>query len=155
MRKILMKILLLAVVSLVGVAAQAQTVMPVFAEGKAGKHWVKGQFTVMNQGVQPLPVSVEPRQLQIVEGRGAFGMVQPGTEVELKDTSAVIAPRSSRTFDFKIHCETDCMVTFLSGMVTGKTKDGVLVKLWLPSSVFLCTEVKGCRARIKKAAGLP
>ena len=149
------KILILAGLMVVSaVTAQAQTVMPLYAEGKAGK-WVKGQFAIRNEGITPLPVSVEPRQLQIINGKGAFGALQPGTTVELPDTSAVIPPRGIRSFDFRIHCDNDCMIVFLNGMVTGKTKDGVLVKLWLPSSVYLCNEPKGCRDRTKKAAGLP
>jgi hypothetical protein len=150
------KILLLIAASFIGaVAAQAQEVMPVYAEGKLSAKPAKGQFTVVNKSLQAMPVTVEPHQLQMVDGQPKFGPLDATTQVELKDTSAVIPPKSSRTFDYRVRCEKDCMVTFLSGMVTGKTQQGVQVKLWLMHSAYLCSETKDCRVRIKKAAGLP
>lgn len=159
------RIILMLAISLVGVVAHAQTVMPLFAEGKTGKHWVKGQFTVQNQTVSPMPVSVEPRLMQVVGGKATFQTLDfNGTrndfergdvQVELKDTSAMIAPRGSRTFDFKVHCDEDCMVTFLNGFITGRNPQGITIKLILPSHVYLCDKPKGCRVRIKAAAGLP
>lgn len=148
------KILILAVLSLIGVAARCQSISPVYAEGKIGKKPAKGQFTVTNKSIQPMAVTVEPKQLVVVDGKPTFGLLQPGTTVELKDTSAVVPPKSSRTFDYSIRCEQDCMVMLLSGMMAGKTKEGINVKLWIPSSVYLCREQKGCRERTKKAAGL-
>lgn len=147
-------ILILAALVLGAVNAQAQEVTPVYAEGKTGKS-IKGQFTVMNKGLTNLPVIVEPKQLQIVDGKATFGTLQPDAKLELKDTSAVIPPRGSRTFDYKLSCTKDCMVMLLSGMTTGKTKEGVMIRLWIPSSVYLCQEQKDCRVRTKKAAGLP
>jgi hypothetical protein len=149
------KILILTVIGFASaIAAQAQEVSPVYLEAKTGKI-VKGQFTLFNKQLAPMPVTVEVKQLQVNNGKWEFGPIQPGTMVELKDTSAAIAPKSNRTFDYKVRCEKDCMVIFLSGMITGKTKEGVLVKLWLPSSVYLCSDTKDCRVRTKKAAGLP
>ena len=150
------RILTLAVLSFAGaVTTHSQTVTPIWIEGKTGGKGVHSQFTVINKGITPLPVTVEPRQLQMVDGKPQFGPVQTGTQVELKDTSAVIAPKSNRTFDYRVTCPQDCMVLFMTGFVTGKNKDGVTVKLWIPSSAYLCSETKGCRERTKKAAGLP
>jgi hypothetical protein len=150
------KILLLIAASFIGVvAAQAQEVMPIYVEGKVSPKALKGQFTVVNKSLQAMPVTVEPHQLQMVNGQPKFGPLDASTQVELKDTSAVIPPRGSRTFDYKVRCQNDCMVTLLSGMVTGKTKEGVQVKLWLMHSAYLCSEVRDCRVRIKKQAGLP
>lgn len=149
------KTLILIAVSVIGaVGAQAQEVMPVYVEGKASPKPLKSQFTVVNKSLQAMPVTVEPHQLQMVNGQPKFGALDASTEVELKDTSAIIPPKSSRTFDYRVHCQSDCMVTFLSGMVTGKTKEGVQVKLWLMHSAYLCSETKDCRVRMKKAAGL-
>jgi hypothetical protein len=149
-----MKVLILAAISLIGVVSHAQQVSPVYAEGKAGKKSMKGQFTVQNLGVAPMPVTIEPRQLVIVDGKGTFGALQDATVV-LKDTSAVVAPRSARTFDYEVNCPKECMVMMLSGMTTGRTREGVTVKLWIPSSVYACVDTaKNCRARIKKEAGL-
>lgn len=146
-------ILIVVALTVFAISAQAQEVSPVYAEGKTGKP-VKGQFTVINKGLQNLPVSIEPKQLQLVDGKATFGNVQPWAHLELKDSSAVIPPKSSRTFDYKLSCEQECMLMLLSGMVTGKTREGVTVKLWIPSSVYLCNDQKGCRERTKKAAGL-
>lgn len=147
-------LVLIAASLILAVVAHAQEVLPVYAEGKASGKPLRGQFTVLNKSLVAMPVTVEPHQLQMVNGQPKFGPLEPGTQIELKDTSAIIPPKSSRTFDYKVSCGNDCMVTFLSGMVVGKTKDGVQVKLWLMSSAFLCQEPKGCRERIKKAAGL-
>lgn len=147
-------IVIFAMLSFTAATAQTQEVTPVFAEGKAGK-FVKGQYTVINKGVTNLPVIIEPKQLVMVDGKPTFGPLQPGTEVELKDTSAVISPKSSRTFDYRLRCTQDCLVMFLNGMTTGKTKEGVMIRLWIPSSVFICTDsAKGCRVKIKTEAGL-
>jgi len=148
-------LLLIVAVSFIGVvAAQAQEVMPIYVEGKVSPKPLKGQFTIVNKSLQAMPVTVEPHQLSMVNGQPKFGPVDSTTQIELKDTSAVIPPKSSRTFDYKVRCQNDCMVTFLSGMVTGRTKEGVQVKLWLMHSVYECSEVKDCRVRMKKAANL-
>jgi hypothetical protein len=149
------KILILVVISLIGMVAQAQQIAPVYTESKAGKKSFHGQFAVINQGIASMPVIVEPRQLQAVDGKPSFGALLPGTTVVLKDTSAVVSPKSSRTFDYEVHCEKDCVVTFLAGMTTGRTKEGVQIRLWLMSSAFLCSNTaKDCRVRTKKAMGL-
>jgi len=148
-------VLMLAAISLMGVAAQAQEVMPIYVEGKAGPKPVKGQFTVLNKSLQPMPVTVEPHQLTMVNGQPMFGTLDPTIQVELKDTSAVIPAKGSRTFDYKVTCRGDCMVSFMAGMVTGKTREGVTVKLWLMHSAYLCIDTKDCRVRTKTAAGLP
>lgn len=147
------KFLMMLAVSGIGTIASAQSISPVYAEAKTGKT-VKGQFAVQNLGVSPLPVTIEPRQLQMIDGKPQFGSVLPGVEVVLRDTSAVVSPKSSRTFDYTLKCPTDCMVSFWAGMVTGRTKEGIQVKTWLMSSVYACDKIKGCRERTKKAAGL-
>ena len=149
------KILILVVISMVGVVAQAQQMAPVYTESKVGKKPFHGQFTVINQGISSMPVVIEPRQLQAVDGKPVFGELLPGTTVVLKDTSAVVGPRSNRTFDYEVRCERTCVVTFLAGMQNGKTKEGVMVRLWLMSSAFLCIDsAKDCRLRTKKTMGL-
>lgn len=148
------KVLLFAVISLVGTTAWPQNVTPLYVESKTN-HYVKGQFAITNLGLSSLPVSVEARQLVVVNGKATFQDVQPGTEIELKNTSAIIPPMGRHIFDYKVRCEKDCLITFLSGMVQGRTKEGIEIKIWLPSHVYLCQEQKGCRLRIKAAAGLP
>ncbi len=150
-----MKILILAAISFVGVVASAQTVGPVFLEGKIGKKPFKGQFLVENSTVHPMPVVIEAKQLQAVDGKPVFGALLPGTVVSLKDSSAVVSPRSSRVFDYEVRCEKNCVVTFLAGMSGGKNPQGINIRLWLMSSAFLCSDsAKNCRTRTKKAMGL-
>lgn len=145
--------LFFAALTLGAVTVHGQEVSPVYAEGKTGK-FIKGQFTIINKGVTNLPIVVEPKQLVMVDGKPTFGPLQPGTDLELKDTSAVVSPKSSRTWDYRIRCTKDCLVMFLNGMSTGKTREGVMIRLWIPSSTYLCDVQKGCRERTKKAAGL-
>src|ERR1700730_14912015 len=113
-------ILILAVLSFTGAIANAQSVMPVLLECQT--KGVHSQFTVQNLNLTPMPVGVEARQLQMVDGKATFGALQPGTHLELRDTSGVVAPKSNRTFEYRLSCERDCLVVLLAGMVTGRTK---------------------------------
>lgn len=144
-----------AVILAVASVGKAQSVSPLFVEAK---NKIKSQITVQNFGVQPMAVTVEAREMVLIDGKASLQPVGPGVHLELVDTSAVVAPKASRTFDYKVTSDHDTLVVILAGMVNGKPpKDGgVIVKLWMPSSQYLCPQTgeKGCRDRVKKALAL-
>lgn len=150
-----MKILVLVVVSLAGAVAQAQQVVPVFQEAKM-KHSVKGSFTIMNNGLVPMPVVVEPKELTSgQDGAPGFKPVSEDVKVELKDTSAVVPPKGQRMFEYKITADRNVAISFFNGMTTGKSKEGIAIRLWIPSTVFSCTDTsKACRVRTKTLLGI-
>jgi hypothetical protein len=147
------KIFAIAVLMLsASVACKAQQISPLYSEGKLK---TKSQFSVTNLGVSNLPVSIEARELKIVEGKIQFIPPTGNVHVQLQDTSAVISPKSTRTFDYKASCDGECMFIIMAGMTTGKSKEGIVVKLWLPTSIYLCTDTaKDCRKRIREKTGL-
>lgn len=145
------KILMLAalIVASAGMA-NAQQVAPIYSEAKM-KHSVKGEFTVVNAGLTSMPVVVEAKELIAgKDGAPGFQALSPDVRVEMKDTSAVIPPKAQRAFEYKIECQRNCAVSFFSGMTTGKSKEGIAIRLWIPSTVYACTDkAVGCRIRTK------
>lgn len=154
------KILIAVAVVLVGTVAQAQQVIPVISEAKLGKKSYKNTYTVQNNTVSPMPVVVEAKQLIAgPNGQPAFAPLPDDVHVELTgDTSAVIPPKGQHAFDFKVESNRSIAVVFFNGMSTGKSKEGVNIRLWLPSVFYLCTQddggEKGCRTRTKAKLGI-
>jgi hypothetical protein len=149
------KILILAGLLMAGRVAQAQQVVPVYAEAKV-KHSMKGEWTVVNLGVQPMPVVIEMKEVVAGQnGQPAFQPLSSDIRVELPDTSAIVPPKGQHTFSYRVSCERNCAVSFFNAMMNGKTKDGIAVRLWVPSTVWACTDsAKDCRTRSKKALGI-
>lgn len=150
------KFLMLAVAVLGGaVAVQAQQIIPAYNEVKVKKHGtISGEFTVINSAVTPMSVYVEAKEVgEGIEGKPTFKPLSDDIVFELKDTSGLIPPKSSRTFEYKISCPRTCAVAMFSGMQTQKPADGsIAVRLWLPSVVWVCEDsAKDCRVRTKKA----
>lgn len=152
MKKIL--ILVIAVIAL-AVSTKAQEIIPAYNEVKMKKS-VKGEFTVRNNGVTPMPVTVEAREVSGKDGKPVFSPISTDIHVELPNNSAVVPPKGQYTFSYKVECPKSCAVAFFSGMMSGKVKDtGIQVKLWIPSVVWACTDsAKGCRVRTKTLLGI-
>jgi len=88
------RILLLIAVSCIGaVAAQAQEVMPVFVGGQDQSKPMKGQFTNREQIIAGDARDRGAAPIAMVNGQPKFGALDASTQVELKDTSAVIPPK--------------------------------------------------------------
>jgi hypothetical protein len=152
-----MKMILVAVLVLgSAVAASAQQVVPVFVEAKMKKQ-VKGEFTVVNNSISQMPTTIEAKMMvKSDDGQPAFRVPSPDIVVELKDTSSTVAPKGQRTFEYRIVCPHDCAISFFAGMMTGKpVANGVTLRLWIPSTVYVCMDsAKDCRVRTKKALGI-
>lgn len=143
--------------TLIAIAATAQTVGPLVAEGGRGK--AKGEFTVTNNGVTPLITTVEAVSFRLTaEGRSVYGPLDATkVTVKLLEASAKIGARQNHVFAYEVQClQTPCTVALLPRMVTGpRTAEGLQLGIIIPHSVYLCDKAKGCRASVRKLAGIP
>lgn len=153
------RIICLVLLELLGfaIAASAQTVGPLIAEGGRGK--AKGEFTVTNNGVTPLITTVEAVSFRLTaEGKSVYGPLDATkVTVKLAESSAKIGARQNHVFAYEVQCfQTPCTVALLPRMVTGvRTAEGLQLGIIIPHSVYLCDKAKGCRASVRKAAGIP
>jgi hypothetical protein len=142
---------------LVVYAASAQSVSPLVAEGGKGK--ARGEFTVTNNGVQPLIVTVQPMSFKLRPGgTSLYYFLENTVGLKMNETSARIGAKQTHTFGYVIECHSEqpCLVAFLPRMVAlQKTTTGFQVGVVIPHSVYLCPDkAKDCRARVRKAAGI-
>jgi hypothetical protein len=156
MRYLIIAILLLASAGI----TKSQTVGPLVAEG--GKGRARGEFTVTNNGVIPMITTVRVMQFKLTpEGKSIFLPLDNTISVKLGESSAKVGARQEHSFSYEILClrTEPCLVAFLPRMVTSvHTTEGIQVGLIIPHSVYLCADqekAKGCRARVRKAAGIP
>lgn len=146
--------ILILIAALASPALFAQTISPVIVE--CGRK-CSGQFTVTNNGIEPLAVVVEPFSFSLDKesGNSLFRPLDKTVEVELNDMSAKIGPRSDHTFDYKMKCGAPpCLVTLATSMVVGHTQEGMAIRVVLPHVVYQCDKAKACRANARKDAGL-
>lgn len=138
------KLILLLI--LVSPALRAQTVSPVIAE--FGKRAV-GQFTVSNNALVPQAVVVEAMSFSVVAGQTKYRALDPGVDVKLSETSARLGPKSTRTFDYTITCQSlPCAVTLWSTLTGLHSPDGMKLAIHLPHVIYLCEKAKNCRASV-------
>lgn len=154
------RIIWLVILELLGfaIAASAQQVGPLIAEGGKGK--AKGEFVVTNNSVVPMFTTVEAHSFVLTpEGKAVFLPLDRNVIVKLAETSAKVGPRQTHTFAYEIQCLSDkpCLVAMLPRMVTGaRTSEGLQIGIIIPHSIYLCPDKgKGCRARVRLAAGIP
>jgi hypothetical protein len=115
-----------------------QTIGPVISEFniKAGKT-ARGSFKVQNNSLTPIAFTVEADAFTLDKyGRH----VQPLTASEhvvMSPSSGRLGPKEIREIEFTIVCESACNIIFRTGMVTGRTPQGLQVKLWLDHVAYL------------------
>jgi len=146
------RIIWLVILELLGfaIAASAQTISPLTAEyGKKAD----GFFTVQNNSLQPVVVTVEPRSFSADEqGRQIFRPLDSGVHAKVDSTSARIGPKSSHIFSYKVTCDVlPCSMTFLTRTTAGRTPEGFEVALHLPHTVYTCNKAKDCRKTVLEA----
>lgn len=156
-RRTTVKFLIAVVLSLIGIAAHAQTVGPFVFEG--GKGRARGEFSIRNDNVTPLVATVEAVSFRLTpEGKSVFLPLDPKATVKLYETAAKIGARQQHTFAFEVDCQSDqpCLVALLPRMVQGvRVQDGLQLGLIIPVSIYLCPDkAKACRARARTAAGI-
>lgn len=148
-------ILMVVALSLCGSAAMAQQITPIYAEGKIKS--ARGSFTVSNLTIQNVPVTIEPKELvgATKDGNEIFAPLSSNVHLSLPDSSAVLPPKGSRQFDYKLSCDhSPCAVTFWTALQVGKTKEGITVQTIMMSTIYACDRTKNCRAETRKAMGL-
>jgi uncharacterized protein (UPF0212 family) len=136
-----------------GLSVAAQTVSPVIVE--CGKK-CNGAFSVTNNGLTPLAVTVEARSFSMdTQGHATYRTLDEAADLKLDEGSARIAPKGTHTFSYQLKCSAvPCSVTLLSSMVVGHTADGIWVRVQLPHTVYACEKQKDCRKSVRAAAGI-
>ena len=133
--------------------AVGQTVSPVIVE--CGKK-CRGEFSITNNGLTPLAVSVEARSFSLdTLGHATNRPLDPGVDLKLEEGSARIAPKGTHTFGYQLKCSVrPCSVALVSSMVVGRTAEGILVRVQLAHTVYACEKQKDCRKQVRTAAGV-
>jgi len=133
--------------------AVGQTVSPVIVE--CGKK-CRGEFSITNNGLTPLAVSVEARSFSLdTLGHATNRPLDSGVDLKLEEGSARIAPKGTHTFGYQLKCSVrPCSVALVSSMVVGRTAEGILVRVQLAHTVYACEKQKDCRKQVRTAAGV-
>ena len=131
----------------------AQTVSPLIVE--CGKK-CRGEFSITNNGLTPLAVTVEARSFSLdAVGRATNRPLDPTVDLKLEEGSARIAPKGVHTFTYQLNCATpSCSVVLLSSMAVGHTAEGILVRVQLAHTIYACEKQKNCRKKVRAAAGV-
>src|ERR1700730_16807682 len=138
---------------LFGLTVSAQTVSPIIVE--CGKK-CRGEFSITNNGLTPLAVTVEARSFSLgTVADGTHDPLDAAVDLKLEEGSARIAPRGVHTFTYQLNCASpSCPVVLLSSMVVGHTAEGILVRVQLAHTIYACEKQKNCRKKVLAAAGV-
>jgi hypothetical protein len=143
---------LAAILFLLAVKLSAQTVTPTIVE--CGRK-CSGQFSITNQSVQPLIVTLDPFSSALEPSGRTINTPLGQGVIQLDAMSARVSPRGKHEFGYKLHClELPCIVTVYSSMVVGRTLAGIEVKVFLPHVIYQCERAKDCRKNVRLKAGL-
>jgi hypothetical protein len=94
--------LLLSQVLFFGLGISAQTVSPLIVE--CGKK-CRGEFSITNNGLTPLAVTVEARSFSLdTLGRATNRPLDPGVDLKLEEGSARVAPKGTHIFAYQLNC---------------------------------------------------
>jgi len=133
----------LALILILSAVASAQTVSPLNSEHSRKK--IRGEFTLTNDGLAPLAVTLEPMSLTFVDGKPVVTDLAPTTRVKLSEYSASIGIKQIRTFMVNASCESDCVFIVFATMMTGHTASGVAIATHVGTTVYACEKQRGCR----------
>ena len=145
--------LLLLQFSFFGLAVSGQTVSPIIVECSKK---CRGEFSITNNGLTPVAVSVEARSFSLdIQGSATNRPLDPTVELKLEEGSARISPKGTHSFAYQLKCAAPpCSVVLLSSMVVGHTTEGILVRVQLAHTIYACEKQKGCRKKVRAAAGV-
>ena len=115
---------------------QAQTVRPVIVEYRGS---AKGKFELVNNGLQPANVLIEPKSFTIGEdGDGAYGPLAKDIHVKLSAMSLHIPAKQSRFVFYEAKADTLPAWFVIYSVFAGPTQQsGLTVHLALPHTVYL------------------
>ena len=136
-----------------GLTVSAQTISPIIVE--CGKK-CRGEFSITNNGLTALAVTVEARSFSLdTLGHATNRPLDPSVELKLEEGSARISPKGTHIFGYQLKCSAPpCSVTILSSMVAGHTAEGILVRVQVAHTIYVCEKQKNCRKTVRAAAGV-
>jgi len=148
-----MKRLLLLLAVLLPAALHAQTVMPLYGECSAKK--CSGSFSVRNDQVIPLAVTLDARSFTLKDGKMVWqNTLAPGVALRLSGTSVRLGPKQSYRFGFKASCATiPCQFAVLPDFSGMHLNNGIKLDMHLDYAVYVCAKKKECRANALRAGG--
>jgi hypothetical protein len=119
---------------------KAQTISPISTEisVKPGKT-ARGSFQFQNNLLTTSAATVEIFNFSIENGKPKTRPLDPTTHVELGQSPSVkLGAKEIYQWDYKIRCDTpSCNVVFKVSEFTGKTPEGLAVKIILPTVVYV------------------
>jgi hypothetical protein len=145
--------LLLVQFSFLAVIVSCQTISPIIVE--CGKK-CRGEFSITNNGLTPLAVTVEARSFSMdTLGHATNRPLDSAVDLQLEEGSARVSPKGTHTFTYQLKCSArPCSVALLSSMAIGRTAEGILVRVQLAHTVYMCENQKNCRKQVRAAAGI-
>jgi hypothetical protein len=116
--------------------APAQTVRPVIVEYRGP---AKGKFELVNNGLQPASVVIEPRSFTIEEdGDGVYGPLLKDIHIKLSAMSLQIPAKQSRFVFYEANADALPAWFVIYSVFAGPTQQsGLAVHLALPHTVYL------------------
>lgn len=129
--------------------AHAQTVAPIISE--YGKGHAKGSFTVRNDSLTPLTVTLTPVSFNL-DSTGAthYVRVPDGTHVNLAENAVRLGPKEAHSFDYDVRCDVlPCAVSLFTTFMGKHSEEGFAVAIRIPHTVYLCQKEKNCRANTR------
>jgi hypothetical protein len=133
--------------------ASAQTISPLSTECPKK---CSGQFTVTNNGLRPMRITVEKHSFDVKpDGTAVLRALDAGVDVELGASSTSVGPQQSHTFFYRATCATlPCRFELLALTMNGEhTAEGLQMALALGTAVYVCEKKKDCRLSTLRSLG--
>ena len=148
-----MRFTLAAVLMLVGVGVQAQTVGPVVAE--LGKK-AEGFLQVTNNQIYSVVVVVSALSgTEGKDGKTSVHELDSTTHLKLARNTVKLAPKEVYNIPYSFTCDTrPCIVAFNTGFILNKVDNGVAVKAQITTFAVSCDKADGCRKEVRHKAGV-
>ena len=121
-------------------SVEAQNISPLITEytGKAA-----GSFEVINSGLVPAVVVLEPKSFSIQEdGEGIFRDLDSSIHLELSATSFRLEPRQTARVFYKVNADSlPAWLCVYATFSSAKKQPGINVRLMLPHTIYLYQRV--------------
>lgn len=136
-----MKIATLAILLCLTSVAHSQTLSPAVSDYRPNKDSVVAELMVTNNSDRrDMAVTLTPHYFQADE-KGVIHVapVPAWMHFEFDQTSAIIGPKGSHIFDYRVTCEghTNCWWMIEAGMATGQIVNGLAVVIHLPDLGYM------------------
>jgi hypothetical protein len=133
----------------------SQSISPMITEYrvKPGQA-AKGSFVLTDNLLTPMVSTFEGDSFSVIDGKAIYRPLDSDIHLELSSTSAKVGISQTEQIDYKITCDQlPCYLSIRASTITGKTKDGILIKITLPTVLYLCDKSdkkqKDCREYVR------